>query len=263
MTKKSYAFALIGAALGVMLGVVLRYLFGLFALLCACNAGAQQIVSVDPGEVWLNASDGYQEQVTWRVASRGGAVSPRGVFVNLDNNRELAVVDRVLEFSGDRGATTEVVRVSATQAHSWYAKGVRRLGYRRAFTGPAGSLANHILFDLGASGRLTRVAASPAQQTVSSQSREMMLAWDLDSDLGDIAAYSAGGQFVAGDRVVYEVAQPLTAQAGETLNEIIALPPGLVSSLMANGIYQLRYTRTFVDDKDTRRSASVDIRLTQ
>ncbi|MCK7596566.1 hypothetical protein M0G74_04680 [Microbulbifer sp. CAU 1566] len=235
----------------------------LAALIHSSELTAQQIVTVDPGDAWLNASDGYQEKVTWRVASKGGAASPRGVFVNLDNNQELAVVDQILEFSGDRGEVTEVVQISASQARSWHAKGVRRVGYRRVFAGAAGSLSNHILFDLNASGRLAQVEASPPNQTVSSKSRSMMMAWNLGSDLGDIRAYSASGQFLVGDRVVYEVAEPLIAQAGKPMRETVELPPGLVSELVAQGIYQLRYTRTFVDDKDTRRSASVDVRLTQ
>lgn len=236
---------------------------GLAALLTAGSAVAQQIVTVDPGDAWLNASEGYREQITWRVASRGGAASPRGVFVNLDNNKELAVVDRILEFSGDKGEVSEVVQISAEQARKWHREGVRRVGYRRVFAGAAGSLSNNILFDLDASGRLAQVQASPAQQTVSSKSRQMMTAWNLDSDLGSITAFSESGQFMVGDRVVYEVAKPLEASAGETLRETVTLPPGLVNELIANGIYKVRYTRTFIDDKDTRRSASVEINLTE
>lgn len=233
------------------------------AAVLGSSVNAQQIVTVDPGDGWLNASEGYQEKVTWRVASKGGAASPRGVFVNLDNNKELAVVDRILEFSGDRGEVTEVVQISPEQARSWHAKGVRRVGYRRVFAGAAGSLSNHILFDLDASGRLAQVEASPPSQTVSGKSRQMMLAWNLNGDIGSINAVSESGQFLVGDRVVYEVVQPLVAEGQSTLKETVTLPPGLVNDLVASGIYKLRYTRTFVDDKDTRRSASVEIRLTQ
>ena len=242
-------------------------LLGAIAIVIAAVMGssvnAQQIVTVDPGDGWLNANEGYRETVTWRVASKGGAASPRGVFVNLDNNKELAVVDQILEFSGDRGEVTEVVQISPEQARSWHAKGVRRVGYRRVFAGAAGSLSNHILFDLDASGRLAQVEASPSSQTVSGKSRQMMLAWNLDGDIGSVNAISESGQFLVGDRVVYEVARPLVAEGKSTLKETVELPPGLVNELVASGIYQVRDTRTFVDDKDTRRSASVDIRLTQ
>ncbi|WGL15728.1 hypothetical protein PVT68_13230 [Microbulbifer bruguierae] len=247
----------------IIRGASLGTILALLTITGAGNALAQQIVTVDPGDAWLSASDDYSEQVTWRVASKGGAASPRGVFVNLDNNQELAVVDQILEFSGDRGVLTEVVQISATQARSWHAKGVRRVGYRRVFAGVAGSLSNHILFDLNASGRLAQVEVSPSVQTVSGQSRKLMMAWNLGSDLGAVRAYSVSGQFIAGDRVIYEVAQSLTAQAGETRKETVELPPGLVHELLAQGIDQVRYTRTFVDNKDTRRSASVDIRLTR
>ncbi|MCQ3829128.1 hypothetical protein HXX02_06700 [Microbulbifer elongatus] len=233
------------------------------SLVFGARVTAQQIVTVDPGDAWLNASEGYQEKVTWRVASKGGAASPRGVFVNLDNNQELAVVDQILEFSGDRGEVTEVVQISPVQARSWHAKGVRRVGYRRVFAGAAGSLSNHILFDLDASGRLAQVQASPPSQTVSGKSRKLMMAWNLDSDLGEISASSVSGQFMVGDRVIYEVSEPLTAEAGKPLRETVELPQGLVSTLIAQGIYEVRYTRTFVDNKDTRRSASVQVRLTE
>ncbi len=249
--NKQLILTLVGA-----IGIVL-------ALVLGSSVSAQQIVSVDPGDAWLDASEGYQEKVTWRVASHGGAASPRGVFVNLDNSQELAVVDRILEFSGNRGEVTETVQISAQQVHQWHAQGVRRVGYRRVFAGAAGSLSNHILFDLDASGRLAQVQASPEQQTVSGKSRQMMLAWNLNSDLGSISAHSESGQFMVGDRVVYEVLEPLSAEGDSRLNETVTLPPGLINELVANGIYQVRYTRTFVDDKDTRRSASVNIRLTQ
>lgn len=236
---------------------------GLATLAVSFNSQAQQIVTVDPGDAWLDASEGYRQTVTWRVASRGGAASPRGVFVNLDNNQELAVVDQILEFSGDRGEISEVVQISPVQARSWHAKGVRRVGYRRVFAGAAGSLSNHILFDLDAGGRLVQVEASPPVQTASGKSRQLMMAWNLDSDVGEISAYSVVGQFVVGDRVVYEVSQPVMAEVGKPLKETVELPPGLVDELLSQGIYELRYTRTFVDDKDTRRSASVLVRLTQ
>ncbi|WP_105102305.1 hypothetical protein [Microbulbifer pacificus] len=236
---------------------------GLATQTTSMHALAQQIVTVDPGDAWLDASEGYRQTVTWRVASRGGAASPRGVFVNLDNNQELAVVDQILEFNGDRGEVTEVVQISPVQARSWHTKGVRRVGYRRVFAGAAGSLSNHILFDLDAGGRLAQVEASPPVQTASGKSRQLMMAWNLDSDIGEINAYSVSGQFVVGDRVVYEVVQPMTAEVGKPLKETVELPPGLVDDLIAQGIYEVRYTRTFVDNKDTRRSASVLVRLTQ
>ncbi|GAB2512410.1 hypothetical protein [Microbulbifer agarilyticus] len=232
-----------------------------WALVFNAKVTAQQIVTVDPGDAWLNASEGYQEKVTWRIASKGGAASPRGVFVNLDNNEELAVVDQILEFNGDSGQLTEIVQISPVQARSWHQKGVRRVGYRREFAGPAGSLSNHILFDLDSSGRLAQVEASPPSQTVSGKSRQMMMAWNLDSDLGDISATSTSGQFLVGDTVIYEVSEPVTAQAGKPLRETVELPPGLVRSLLAQGIDEVRYTRTFVDEKDTRRSASVVVSL--
>lgn len=238
-------------------------MLGLSLLVTAGSAAAQQIVTVDPGDAWLNASEGYREQITWRVASRGGAASPRGVFVNLDNNRELAAVDKILEFSGDRGEVTEVLRISPEQVRQWHRQGVRRVGYRRIFAGAAGSISNHILFDLDSSGRLAQVEANPPQQTLTGKSRQMMMSWNLDGDLGSISAYSVSGQFLVGDRVVYEVPEPIIAKAGQPMRETVKLPEGLVSELVANGIYKVRYTRTFVDNKDTRRSASVEVNLTE
>jgi hypothetical protein len=242
---------------------LLAALLLLAATLGAVPATAQQLVSVDPGDAWLDADDGYRDSVTWRVASKGGASSEKGVFVDLDNNRVLGSVDLPLKFSGDNASVDERLVISAAQARQWFREGVRRLGYRRTFSGAAGSLANRVVFDLEASGRLAQVSATPAQQTLSNQSQKLMLAWRLDSELGEVNAHSSGGQFLLGDEVIYEVTRPLNSGSGTSINELVELPPGLVQELMDNGIYQLRYSRTFVDDKDTRRSASVALNLAQ
>lgn len=221
----------------------------------------QMIISVDPGGALVDADSGYRGTITWRVASAGGAISEKGVFVDLANNRVLETIEKPLRFSGDVSTIDEQLAVSASQVRRWYLQGVRQLGYRRSFSGAAGTLANRVVFDLAASGRLSRVTTTPAQQTLSGQSRRLMLTWNLDSDLGEVSVRSEGGQFLLGDRVVYEVVRPLVSESGSSVTESVELPPGLVQELLESGVSELRYNRIFVDENNTQRSASVALNL--
>ncbi|WP_193162695.1 hypothetical protein [Microbulbifer hainanensis] len=236
----------------------------LIAVLCLLPAAtAQQIVSVDPGVIWLQSDASVNRSITWRLASRGGANSSHGEFVNLGNNQVLARVDRPLGITADSGTVSEQLRLSAAQAHKWYAAGVRRLGYRRTFSGDAGTLSNRVVIDLRGSGRLIALSASPDQQTLTPNSQRMMVVWTLSSDIGEVNAGSVSGLFTVGDRVIYSIEEPLYNSGAMTVREVVELPPGLVADLLASGIDRVRYSRTFIDDKDSRRSASVMVNLSR
>lgn len=220
-----------------------------------------QLLTVNPGTALLDPERGLRATVTWRIASPGGARSPRGEFINLDNNRVLAQVDESLVLGADRGRLPETVQLSPRQAQAWYEDGVRRLGYRRTFSGPAGSLSNTVVVDLAASGRLVELRAMPARQSLTEGSREMMLQWQLRGDIGGVRASSASGYFTVADRVVYSSGEPLFTDGSELVTETVRIPPWLVADLLDGGIDQVEYHRTFLDSRGGRRSAAVTIDL--
>lgn len=228
-------------------------------------ASAQQLVTVNPGNIRLDGEKGLSQTLTWRIASRGGASSLQAEFVNLDNNRVLETKTAPLKVSENVGTVSEQLTIPAAQARRWYVAGVRRLGYRRTFSGAAGSLSNRVAIELHFSAQLAALSASPARQTLTENSGQMMLKWDFQGrGLGDVRAVSDSGYFLHGDQVVYTVKQPLTIdgqQGQRRVTEVVQLPPGLVTRLLADGVEQLRYSRTFVDDKNRQRSASVTVNL--
>ncbi|WP_073276383.1 hypothetical protein [Microbulbifer donghaiensis] len=238
------------------------YCLTLALLLGIQAASAQQLVTVSPGQIRVDGERGVRQTLTWRVASRGGAGSVRAEFVNLDNNRVLETRAVPLEVSGNSGTVSEQLTISTAQARRWYGAGVRRLGYRRTFSGAAGSLSNRVAIDLRFSARLASLNASPAQQTLTGNSRQMMLKWDFrSSGLGEVRAVSDSGYFLRGDQVVYTVEQSLISDGQQRITEVVQLPPGLVARLLADGIEQLQYSRTFTDEKKRQRSASVTVNL--
>ena len=223
---------------------------------------AQQLLSVDPGDTRFDSGVDLRETITWRISSEGGARSERGEFVNLDNNRVLEKVELPLILFADRGALSEPLRLSADKAEQWYRQGVRRLGYRRTFTGAAGTLSNRVVIDLRRSGRLAAVSAIPPKQTLTPSSRQMMLLWQLRaSNFGEVNAGSASGFFLYDGCVVYATEQLLFNNGHSQVRETVALPPGLVADLLGSGIRELSYRRTFIDDGDRQRSAEVTVEL--
>ncbi|SEA12769.1 hypothetical protein [Microbulbifer marinus] len=244
--------------------LMLRTINGLLlVLLCGLQAAiAQQLVTVNPGEIRVDGDKGVRQTVTWRIASRGGASSAQAEFVNLDNNRVLEAMAAPLGTSDSVGTVSEQLRISPAQARRWYSAGVRRLGYRRTFSGAGGSISNRVVIQLQFSGRLAGLSASPAQQTLTENSGQMMLKWDFrGAGLGELNAVSTNGYFLDGDRVVYTVEQRLVTDGQRRITEVVQLPPGLVKGLLAEGVEQLRYSRTFIDSKDRQRSASVIVNL--
>ncbi|SDK55116.1 hypothetical protein [Microbulbifer yueqingensis] len=241
---------------------VSRILLGLLLLGAAVAlTDSPQLLTVNPGEALLDSKRGLHETLTWRLASPGGATSSHGEFVNLDNNRVLARVDKSLAMGADRGRLSESVRLSPRQAEAWYSEGVRRLGYRRTFSGPAGSLSNTVVIDLGASGRLVDLQAIPGRQSLTEDSREMMVQWQLRGDIGGVRASSETGYFTVADRVVYTTGEPLFTDGSGLLTERVRIPPWLVADLLDGGIDQLEYHRTFTDSRGGRRSATVTLDL--
>lgn len=224
-------------------------------------AAAEQIMSVDPAYTWLDASSGLRDTVTWRIASPGGVKSAAAEFVNLDNNRVLGTIHRPLVLSADAGSLSEELKLDPAKAHRWYSAGVRRLGYRRTFRGAAGTVTNQVVIDLRGSGRLAGLSAAPAEQTLTVNSRQMMLEWTFSTDIGEVNANSASGLFLIGDRVIYANGEPLLNSGREHIREVVAVPPGLVRDLLDSGVHKIRYSRTFIDDKNERRSASVTLKL--
>ncbi|WP_323846461.1 hypothetical protein [Microbulbifer magnicolonia] len=225
-------------------------------------ASAQQLVTVNPGNLRMAGDSDLRQTLTWRIASRGGASSVRGEFVNLDNNRVLATVEAPLGISTSTGTVREQLHLSSKQARRWYSDGVRQLGYRRTFGGAAGTLSNRVVIDLRFSARLAGLSVSPPRQTLTPGSRQMMLSWDLrGSGLGALEATSAGGDFLHGDRVVYATGQRLSSDGQSRITEVVEIPPGLVAKLLDSGVEQLRYSRTFTDTQKRRRSASVTVNL--
>ncbi|WP_237057339.1 hypothetical protein [Microbulbifer sediminum] len=226
-----------------------------------CLANTPQLLTVAPDRALVDSKQGLGVTLTWRVASAGGARSPYGEFVDLDRNRVLQKVERPLAFGADMARLTEKVRLSPQQLQTWHRQGVRRLGYRRRFAGPADSLSNFLLIDLAASGQLVDLEALPARQTVSVDSREIMVRWQLQGDIGGVLAGSDSGYFMVGDRVIHSTGEPLLSEGNDILTERVRLPHWLVKDLLDGGIEHIRYRRTFVDSMNGRRSASVAIDL--
>ncbi|UHQ53640.1 MULTISPECIES: hypothetical protein [unclassified Microbulbifer] len=243
-----------------MLLVPLLLLAGVFTFL-ASHANTPQLLTVAPDTALVDAQRGLRVSLTWRVASAGGARSSHGEFVDLDRNRVLQKVERPLAFGADMARLNEEVRLAPGQLRAWYGEGVRRLGYRRSFAGPAGSLSNFLLIDLPASGRLVALDAQPARQTLSGDSREMMVRWQLHGDIGGVRAESESGYFMVGDRVVYATGEPLFSDGGDTATERVPVPRWLVEDLLDGGIERIRYQRTFIDSRNGRRSAAVIVDL--